>query len=140
MNKIKKLLFYSYDKDMTREELYTLDAGLEHSPQLREEKKQIALLRSLLIQENKPHFSSNFSDRIMIRINEEHQQESYQETIFKSLYGLFKPIAIAAVILLIVILSYNIIQKRQLASYDTILLPDTSLEIAFDPVLPLILE
>ncbi|MBN1154119.1 hypothetical protein JXB12_04285 [candidate division KSB1 bacterium] len=140
MNKIKKILFYSFDSDLGENERNLLNDSLANSHTLRQEREQMDKVRSLLTQNDTFHFRADFTDRVMRTIREQHDQENYQETIFRSLLGLFKPIAVGAILLLIMMMSYNIIQHKQSSSSTDIVIPEKMMEIAFDPVLPLILE
>jgi len=140
MKRIRKLLFRSFDDHMNKRDQDLLKKHLTFSDELKKEKAELELIRSVISKNEEYKFKPHFSDRVMSAIKEKSYQESYEETFFQSLIGLFKPVAIGAMVLLIVMMSYNIFQNKKVSFSNAVAIPEINVEVAFDPVLPLILE
>jgi len=135
-----ELLYRSFDDSLTPEEQKQLREALESSKALREEKKRIASLRKAVSGHAAESFEPFFAERVMRRIKQFRQAEKSPDLFFESLFAVFRPVAVGAVVLLIVLLSYNIIKSDRLSLASAFAEPEVSLAEAFDPTLAFSME
>lgn len=128
-----ELLYRSFDDSLTPEEQKQLREALGGSKALRKEKKRIASLRKAVSDHAAESFEPFFAERVMQRIKHSRQAEKSPDLFFESLFAVFRPIAVGAVVLLIILLSYNIIKSDRLSLASAFAEPEVSLEEAFDP-------
>lgn len=98
MKDLKKLLLRSYDDDLSASEKQRLEDGLANSEELRAERAEIESVRKIF-GEYDPRFDSDFSDRILQKI------EDHDSDLSPSFYTIVKGIAIsgfAAIIALLI--------------------------------------
>ena len=106
--KLKKLLYESFDRVLTKKELYKLDIALNKSRILAKEKNDISNLREMISSNNMQRdFSPGFEFEVIRKINSHPTRGSYQYIFFNSLNMVFRKIAYATVIFIILTLSYN---------------------------------
>ena len=96
--KIKRLLYRSFDKSISRHEQANLDNGLRKYPSLLKEKDAVAALRTTL-SEKKAAFSSSFEDSLMDRI----RLSRMQNNIF-TIKPVFRTVALSGVAAIIIVL------------------------------------
>jgi len=97
-NKLKKLLYRSFDETLTEREQQHLAEGLEKFPHLQEEKESVASLRNRL-SEKRESFSAQFEDKLMDRI----RAQAAPINIF-SIKPVFRTVALSGVAAIIVVL------------------------------------
>ncbi len=137
--KLKELLYLSFDSQLNAEERRLLEEGLAQSEELRQEKEMITSLRGDLKRSKSTSFNPHFVDRVMEKIHSiEKKDES--EQLFDSLYLFFRPIAIAATVLIIVIAGYNISTTGNFSLEGALGVPEVSLDDVYDPALALVSE
>lgn len=139
-NKMLKLLYRSFDDMLTSKQQQQLEEALLKSKELREEKEQIIAMRTTISDSATQSFKPFFAEKVMRRIRTLQKKQRSQETFFDSLFYVFKSMAIAATILLILLMSYNILKNNHLSLASAFAEPEVTLEQVFDPTLPLTLE
>lgn len=137
--KLIGLLYRSFDTELHPEELKILEKGLSESEELREEKQKITLLRQNIVGQRKAAFKPFFVERVMNRI-ELMEKTDEQEILFNSLYKLFRPLAIAAAVLIIVISGYNIISSGEVSIESALAVPEVTLDDIYSPSYALLME
>lgn len=137
--KMLELLYKSFDASLTPNEQEELERALIDSEQLREEKEKLTQMRESISSTAKNSFNPFFANRVMQRITSQ-KKESNEELFFESLISLFRPMAIAAVLLVVVLTSYNLVTDNFFSSQDSPPLSELSLEDAFDPMLDYLQE
>ncbi len=101
-----KLLYRSFDEPLTAKEQQRLHDALISDEQLKEEKEQISRFRTTVQQANpEGSFSPFFADRV---VNRTLASKSAEEPVFEALLSLFRPIAVAALIILLILISFNL--------------------------------
>lgn len=135
-----ELLYRSFDGSLTPEEQKQLGEALAGSKALREEKKRIKSLREAISNHAAESFEPFFAERVMQRIERSRQAEKSPDQFFESLFAVFRPVAVGAVVLLIILLSYNMIKSDRLSLASAFAEPEVSLEEAFDPTLAFSME
>jgi len=139
-DKILKLLYRSFDEKLTPAEQQQLKEALNQSKELQEEQKRIAEMRIKIKESSTQSFKPFFAERVMQKISRSCEKENKQEMFFDSLFSIFRPMAIAATILLLVIMSYNIMKTDRLSLAGAFATTEVSLEEAVDPTLLLVME
>jgi hypothetical protein len=137
--KILKLLYRSFEIQLTAREQQQLEVALRDSEQLRKEKERISSLRKSISASTINSFKPFFADRVMQGIRGQ-QEENKQQVFFESLIYFFRPIAIAAVLLVIMLTSYTIFSDNPLSGENGLAVSEISIEDAFDPMIDFIQE
>jgi hypothetical protein len=132
--KIIKLLYRSFDGELTPEEKTKLKLALQNSSTLRAEKTRIEQLRGVLADQQTLSFKPFFADRVMQKIMNLTDSKSVHELFFESLYSLFRPVVIAVTILLFVLISYNLSKSDQITLNQALAQPEVSLEQLLNPI------
>ena len=135
--KILELLYRSFDDVLKPEEQKQLEKALVESVKLQEEKVRIAQLRTTISDSAAKSFKPFFAEKVIRKIKE---QEGVQETFFESLMYVFRPVAIAAVVLLITLVSYNLVKSDNISLASAFAEPEIGLEQVLEPTLPLAME
>jgi hypothetical protein len=137
--KILDLLYKSFEVQLTKHEQHQLERALADSEQLRAEKERIAVLRKSVAAGTNDSFKPFFADRVMQRIRAQ-REENEQELFFDSLIHFFRPIAIAAIVLVIILTGYNMVGDNPLTGENGLAITEISVEDAFDPMMDYIQE
>jgi hypothetical protein len=137
--KLKDLLYRSFDLDLNPKEKKMLEEVLAQSKELQKEKEMIASLRLDIEESEKSSFNPGFADKVMNEIILS-DQNSQNEQFFDSLYVLFRPIAIAATVLIIIIAGYNMSSTGQFSVEGALGIPEVTVDDVYDPSLALVTE
>ena len=138
-NKLKDLLYRSFDSDLNQKEQKILDEALSQSSELRQEKEMIASLRENIKGSKTTSFNPLFADRVMENLHlSEEADES--EKFFESLFVFFRPIAIAATVLIIIIAGYNMSTTGHYSLAGALGVPEVTVDDVYDPTLALVTE
>lgn len=138
--KILNLLYSSFDTTLTQAEQKLLDEALVGSRELREEKEKIEMMRTIISDSTSKSFKPFFAERVMQRVRLLQQQRLRQVSFFDSLQYIFRPIAIAAIMLIIALMSYNLLKSNHLSFLNVYPEPEVTLEQVLDPTLTLTME
>lgn len=138
--KILELLYRSFDDLLNSEEKELLKKELRHSKELRKEKKRLDAIRIAVSASAEKSFKPFFTERVMQRITSSREKESQQEMFFESLCSVFRPVALAATIILIALLSYNVIKSDRISLASAFAVSEATLEEAFDPTVIISVE
>jgi len=135
-SKILELLYRSFDKELNPNEQHQLEQALADSKELREEKERITNMRKMISDSSEEKFHPFFAEKVMRRIRAEQTQENFLD----SLVHVFRPVAIAATVVLIALMSYNVLKSNDVSVASAFAQPEVTLEHALDPTLSLALE
>lgn len=135
--KILDLLYRSFDQQLEPKEQQRLDETLAQSAELRAEQERITRMRVMISDSSVPSFHPFFAEKVMRRIR---GAETAMETFWDSLISVFRPIAIAATILFIVLLTYNLFKSDHKSLASALAEPEIKLEHSLDPALALVME
>jgi anti-sigma factor RsiW len=136
--KILELLYRSFDERLNPGEQKILDQALSDSAELRAEKNRIAQMRAMISDSSAKGFHPFFAEKVLRRIRT--QAPPAAESYFESLIALFRPVAIAAAILFIMLLSYNLFTSEDKSLATALAEPEIRLEQALDPTLAWVME
>jgi hypothetical protein len=136
---LKDLLYRSFDSDLDQQEKSILENALAGSAELRQEKEMIESLRQDILGVKDTSFKPGFADRVMNEISKQ-KSDSENEPLFESLFVVFRPIAIAATVLIIVIAGYNMSSTCEFSVEGALGIPEVTVEDVYDPSLALVTE
>lgn len=131
------LLIRSFDSELTAKERKELNNALAMSESLRLEKEKLSALRQVISGSAVKQFRPFFVDRVMSRIS---NFKTKEDILFESILSVFRPIAVTAIMLLIVLLTYNINTNNTISLNAALNTPTVSIEDAFDPYTALAVE
>ena len=132
---IKQLLYESFDRELNEREKIILDFALIDSEKLQREKENLMLMRNKLNDQVEPGFSGSFVNKVMSQVQKLAKQEENYE-FFENVYLLFRPVAIAATVLIIAFVSLNFLKSEKISLEDAIAVPDLSLIHISEPTRP----
>jgi len=136
---LQDLLYRSFDSDLNPEEQKMLSEALSQSEKLRQEKEMIASLRENIKGSKTTSFNPFFADRVLENIKSS-EQTNENEKFFESLFVFFRPIAIAATVLIIIIAGYNMSSTGHFSLEGALGIPEVTIDDVFDPTLALVTE
>jgi anti-sigma factor RsiW len=128
----RDLLIKSLDSELSNTEDQMLQKALDMSEDLRKEREHLLDMREGLKSETAKSFSSGFEDRVMAKI-QSRQSEDFTAYLFR----VFKPVAIAAILLIIITASINVWNSDQMSLDGIMAINDVSPEEAFNPLVDL---
>ena len=137
--KLRDLLYRSFDSKLFPEEKKLLEQTLSQSKELRQEKEMISSLRKDIKRSKITSFQPYFADRVMENIRSSKQIDE-SEQFFESLFVFFRPIAITAAVLIIIIAGYNITTTGHLSIEGALGIPEVTVDDVYNPTLALITE
>jgi hypothetical protein len=105
--KALKLLYRSFEEKLKEREQNQLKEALEKSEELRREKEKIAAMRKAVSESAYGTFEPFFAERVMNRIVAEEKERAVVSG-FEPLKAIFQRLAIAAAIVIIVLIVYNL--------------------------------
>jgi len=137
--KLKDLLYRSFDADLDPQEKRLLEDALSRSDEFRREKEMITSLRENLREGKASSFKPFFAERVMERIRSSKQVDEDAQ-FFNSLFVLFRPITIAAVVLIIIIAGYNMTSTDRFSIEGALGIPEVTVDDVYDPAFSLLAE
>jgi hypothetical protein len=131
--KSKQLLYKSFDSPLSDKEKESLDSELNISVSLKEEQEYLSKLRGAIKQNAEVSFEPFFEERLMNKLNRTIKTEKYSDLVSSSLFSSFGKIAITAIIILIVLISYNLNNGNNYSINSLLGNSKTSIASIFDP-------
>ena len=138
-NKLKSLLYRSFDETLNEEDQNRLTKALSQSETLRIEKDTILQIRRSIKAGKVTAFNSFFAERVMNRIGAL-RKEKIEDSFFESLIIIFRPVAIAAIVLIIFVAAYNIRSSGQISIEGALAVPEVTLDDAYASSLAIVIE
>lgn len=127
------LLLRSLDAELTADEQKQLDAALAESEELRREAEQLDLLRQNVTNSTPQSFSPFFAEKVLSQIRTEKSLKNEAESFFDALFASFRPVALAAAVIIFVLLSFNAFQNNGRVWAGVLTGESVGVELAFDP-------
>ena len=106
--RILKLLYRSLDSPLKKKDRQRLDKALEESEELRRHKLEIVSMRQAVADGALRSFRPQFSERVMGRIQSASSIKDSLNVQYETFRTVFKRFAVAALIILVVLISYNV--------------------------------
>lgn len=126
--KAKKLLYRSFDKDLSSVEKHILEKALERSELLRQEKAEIDQQRRDLSQSGDETFGPMFAERVINRLFSPQKSENGLEAFYEAFKSAFRKIAVAGAIAMVVLISYNLTLGDQVTEEEAFFASDITYE------------
>ncbi len=117
--RILKLLYRSLDSPLKKRQEDRLSRALAGSPELRRQRDEIIAMRQALADGAGRSFRPGFADRTIRRLRSGPEREDSLAALVRAYAGAFKPVAIAGLVILAVLVSYNL-ANRDLMPRDAI--------------------
>jgi hypothetical protein len=108
--RVLKLLFRSLDSGLKKKDQERLDKALAESKELRKRRADILSLRQALAQGAVRSFRPRFDERVMSRIRSVQTIPRGHEVLVDSYRWVFKRLAAASLLILMVLISFAVIQ------------------------------
>ena len=134
-DRLYNLLLKSLDSELRPEAQKELENALKESEEMRLAQDELLKLRTSLNRKSEHNFSAGFEERVMARIS-----DLQQETINSGLNLIFRPVAIAAVALIIILASFNMASSDQFTVQGAFAVTEVAPEEAFNPLVDLLKE
>lgn len=131
--KIYHLLLQSFDRSLSINEQRILSTALEESDVLRKEERLQKRIRDAAKMGPGAHFSPFFAERVINRI--QRGNETVHDLFWDMLIAQFKPMAIAATAIMIMLISYNMFQQKAFNVKNLLPTAKITYEEAMDPTL-----
>ncbi|NOZ62138.1 MAG: hypothetical protein GXO74_10690 [Calditrichaeota bacterium] len=138
--KLVELLYRSFDAPLSASEQKKLEKALEKSEALRREREKIVALRKKMAAVPAVTFRPFFAERVLNSVKAPRKAAAEQTSVFDFLVAAFKPLAIAAVILLVSLMFYNLRATKNYTLAGALGKEPVSLEQIVDPVYAMELE
>ncbi len=127
--KILKLLYRSFDTELSEKNQKRLDNALEKSEELRLEKERALAQRQALAKNGTQSFSPFFAERVMGQIESLGQaKKNGFELFYETFKAMFQRLAIVSAVVLLVLVSYNLIKGDILPQEEIIFASDAAME------------
>lgn len=131
--KILKLLYRSFDTKLSEKDQRRLDDALEKSEDLRLEKEGALTQRQALIESGAQSFKPFFAERVMGQIESLGQKKKNGFELFYETYkSMFRKLAIASAVLLLILVSYNLVESDILPLEEIMFASDAAMEEILD--------
>jgi hypothetical protein len=105
--RILKLLYRSLDADLGGRDRARLEAALGGSEELRRAKAEILRIRGAAADSAARSFKPGFADKVLAGVRSDRKAQA-DEAVFEFFQELFKPIAVAVSILLVLLVVYSV--------------------------------
>ncbi len=127
--KIRKLLFRSFEGELKEKEKKLLEKALENSKEIRQEKEEIKKLRQAVAKSAVKSFKPFFAERVITRLKAtETREENSLEGFYQSLKPIFKRLALAGSIIMLVLILYNLKIGDALSSEEVFYASEEAIE------------
>lgn len=126
--KVLKLLYKSFDTDLSKKKNLRLEKALDESKDLRDEKELILSRRESIKDGAEKVFRPYFADRVMAQIAAIGDKKDTQESFYDTLMYSFKRLAVVGALVMIALLFFNVIQGHIIPVDEVFFASDLTLE------------
>ena len=131
--KILKLLYRSFDTELSEKSQKRLDDALERSNELRMERARALAQRQALAKSGTQSFGPFFAERVMGRIESLGQSKTNGfELFYETFKAMFQRLAIASAVVLLALASYNLVKGDIIPQDEVIFASDSAMEEILD--------
>ena len=142
-NKLLKLMLKELDSNLTETEKAELQKELAESEELQNvllDRQRILKIRQAVADSSRSSFKPFFAERIMQKINQPSQDANRYEVFVDFLVNPFRKIALIAIFLTLILISYNLGSRGDISLDGALGIPQISVEDALDPISLLLKE
>lgn len=127
--KIKKLLYLHFDGELKEKEKTLLEKALESSEEIRREKEEVTQLRQAVAESTPKSFKPFFAERVIRSlVTADNKKENSLEGFYLSLKLIFKRLAIAGSIIMLILILYNLKIGDALSSEEAFYASEAAIE------------
>lgn len=126
--KLLKLLYRSFDADLSEKKNLRLEKALNESKDLRDEKELIHSRRQAAADSAGKAFGPYFADRVMAQIATIGDKKDPQESFYDALMLGFKRLAVVGALVMLVLLFVNVFQGQIIPVDEAFFASDLALE------------
>ena len=130
------LLYRSLDSPLSIEDQGELKRALSESAELSAEKTRIMQLREVISHGGPQKFEPYFAERVLQRISLSQRRQENEVDFLASLQYLFRRVAVAAAVVCLLIIAYNIIENNGLSMNNLLGFQDYTIEDIWLPAHP----
>ena len=134
---LEKLIYKSLDSKLSEKEHETLITELMKSDEYFSEYNRLLEIRHAVSETKETDFEPFFEERLLKKLNHTVNDEKYFDLLSNSLFASFRRVAVAAIIILIILVSYNLNSGNNYSIQNLLGLSQAKIENAFDPFLNL---
>jgi hypothetical protein len=131
---LQKLIYKSFDAPLTTEEKELLESELKASAELMEEYQSLFSLRGAVRNSARDTFEPFFEERLLSNLERSMKNEKAYDYISTPLFNSFGKIAAAAIIILIILISYNLNNGNNYSINNLLGKSETNLASVYDPL------
>lgn len=131
---LEKLMYKSFDAPLSEEEKKILDSELHSSASINQEYINLLKLRKAVSSSTKDTFEPFFEERLMGKLNRTKKAEMNFDSVTAPLLASFKRIAVTAIIILVILISYNLTNGNNYSINNILGNSTTNVASAFDPL------
>ncbi len=126
--KVLKLLYRSFDTELSKKKILRLEKALNELKDLRVEKGLIQSRRQAVVDSAKRAFRPYFADRVMAHVAAIGDKKEPQESFYDALMFGFKRLALVGALVMIILLFFNVFQGRIIPVNEVFFASDFTLE------------
>ncbi|MGD9488050.1 MAG: hypothetical protein AB7W47_08510 [Calditrichaceae bacterium] len=131
--KILKLLYRSFDEQLSPKDEKILADYLKDSEWLRSEHKRTERIRQKVISAGSRNFKPFFAERVLRRLDEVSEKDRAFDILGNELSLVFKRVTFAAALLIVGLISWNITKSDHLSLRNAFSVPEITIEKVFEP-------
>jgi len=131
---LEKLIYKSFDAPLTNEEKEFLESELNASAELMQEYQSLLSLRSAVRNSARDTFEPFFEERLLSRMERTKKYEKTYDYISTPLFTSFGKIAAAAIIILIILITYNLNNGNNYSINNLFGNSETKIASVYDPL------
>ena len=131
--KLEKLLYKSFDAELSNKESKILENELKHSKELRKLQEQISAMRKAVQNSKSESLKPFFQERVLNKIKSNSEPISFYNELGEIFGGVFKQVALGVVILLLALVIYNFDQGNNEGIKNLFGAYKTPIQFALDP-------
>jgi anti-sigma factor RsiW len=133
--RLNNLLLKSLDSELLPHERSELESALSTSEALQHTKEELLRMRATLRTKSEISFASGFEERVMNRIT-----ALSEDALASGLFTIFRPVAIVAAALIIILASINMATSEQISVHGIFAVTEVAPQDAFNPLVDLVQE
>lgn len=125
--KVLRFLYRSFEEKLEEKEQKQVGEALIKSEELRQEKERIAAMRKAVADSAPRSFKPFFAERVMNQIMAG-EKESPMVSVFEPLKAVFQRLAIAAAIVIVVLIVYNLSREESFTMDEAFYVSELTIE------------
>lgn len=131
---LEKLMYKSFDAPLTEDEKNILESELKASAVFMEEYQNLLKIRTAVRNSAKDTFEPFFEERLMSNLNRSLKHEKTYDYLSAPLFSSFGKIAAAAIVILIILITYNLNNGNNYSINNLLGKSETNIASVFDPL------